>query len=194
LKAKQAAAVQNQNLAKANTDGRNDGVQSANPVQPQRNLNVQGSSVEPEVIQEAAVVKNAEPKPAAVAKAEPVPFPKGAATSQPAPEVQVNIKGTSMDPDAKPVPAKTQPAQPKFENDGYSKPAPVVTEQAIVAKKEEAPKPAPEVPEQFRLPADVSWGNAPATEAPVRNAPPQPSQLKDNPAPLSNHAGHLWPH
>ena len=65
-----AAAVQEKNLAKRNSNGNNDGVQSEKAVQPQRNLNVQGSSVEPEaksVSTEAAIVK-VEPKPAEVQK------------------------------------------------------------------------------------------------------------------------------
>lgn len=98
-------------LAKRNSNGNNDGVQSEKTVQPQRNLNVQGSSVEPEVKPDAVVVNKEEAKPVAKETTQPSPFPLGA-VAKPAPvlEQAISIKGTSMDPEAMPV--QTVPAKP----------------------------------------------------------------------------------
>ena len=98
-------------LAKRNSNGNDDGVQSEKTVQPQRNLNVQGSSVEPEVKPDAVVVNKEEAKPVAKETTQPSPFPLGA-VAKPAPVLEqvISIKGTSMDPEAMPV--QTVPAKP----------------------------------------------------------------------------------
>lgn len=57
--------------------------------------------------------------------------------------------------DARPAPAKVQPAETKSDNDGYSKPAPVVTEQAVVEVKTE-PVVLRQQPEGAQIPARLA--------------------------------------
>ena len=169
-----AAAVQEKNLAKRNSNGNNDGVQPEKAVQPQRNLNVQGSSVEPEVKPDAAVVKNEEPKPVVKETAQPTPFPIGA-TAKPAPVVEqaISVKGTSMDPDAMPVQA--EPAKPAGRTPAEIEKAKQQTEQNKVqpaAGKDVAAAQSAKLPEVKVVQAD---GDPAASKAAEVKPPVAPS-------------------
>ena len=86
--------------------------------------------------------------------------------------------------DARPAPAKVEPAEKKSENDNNIKPVQGKADASITktATKETTPK--PEVPEQFKLPATTpTWnGTAVADKQVVNRSAPTSVELKSNPA------------
>lgn len=96
-----------------------------------------------------------------------------------------NLDVVTVNPsDARPAPAKVEPAEKKSENDNNIKPVQGKADASITktATKETTPK--PEVPEQFKLPATTpAWdGSAVADKQVVNRSAPTPVQLKSNPA------------
>lgn len=146
-------------------------------------------AAEPGKAVDAAIVKTEVKQPATTPEV-PVHFrlPENRTWGTAAAEVPVKNTGTATqlqsDP-AQPVNAPVRgeayktPVMKDVNNGGDKKdlsPAVQTIPASVVDKKQQdAAKPAPEVPAQFRMPENAGWGTAATTEKPVRNnvAPPQ---------------------
>lgn len=179
----QAASAQGQNLAKRNSNGRNDGAAAA--VSPQ-NTNVSegpatgtGEMVTVRAKEPAPVKEQAPAKEAA----SPVsPFPKGTAVAQPVTEAQLVLKGTSQDPDAKPATVVTNA---KSSMEGGDGPAPVQVESKTVkgtAAAKDAATANVAVPKGSSLDPDAK----PAAPATMPTAPSLPAEHSGKPSPAKD--------